>query len=49
MRVNRARARTFNEADIGSDHEQVMMTMKVRLNTNRKDKVNRTYFDRKIQ
>lgn len=45
--VNRTRTRTFNKPDIGSDHDLVMMALEVRLKTNGKDKVSRTYFDLK--
>ena len=43
--VNRAKTRTFNKPDIGSDHDLVMMTLKVKLRTNKKNKTTGTYFD----
>ena len=43
--VNRARMRTFNKLDIGSDHDLVMMTLKIKLKVNRNNSGNRMFFD----
>jgi hypothetical protein len=43
--VNRARTRTFNKPDIGSDHDLVMMTLKAKLKTNRRDRNTRMSFN----
>lgn len=43
--VNRAKTRTFNKPDIGSDHDLVMMTLKIKLKTTKKNETNRTRFD----
>ena len=43
--VNRAKTRTFNKPDIGSDHDLVTMTLKVKLSTIKKNKLSRTRFD----
>ena len=43
--VNRARTRTFNKPDIGSDHDLVMMTSEIKLKVNRKNSGNRMFFD----
>lgn len=43
--VNKARTRTFNKPDIGSDHDLVMMTMKAKLKVNKSNKSCRTFFD----
>ena len=43
--VNRAKTRTFNKPDIGSDHDLVMMTLKVKLSTIKKNKLSRIRFD----
>ena len=43
--VNRAKTRTFNKPDIGSDHDLVMAALKMKLKVNRKNKERKTYFD----
>ena len=39
------RAKNFPRADIGSDHDLVVMTFRVRLNKERKQKQSRLRFD----
>ena len=43
--VNKANTRSFNKPDIGSDHDLVMMALKVKLKVNRKSNENRTHYD----
>ena len=43
--VNTAKTRTFRKPDIGSDHEPVTATIKLKLSTKNKPKRERTFFD----
>lgn len=43
--INKAKTRTFPGADIGSDHDMVLMTFKLKLSTKRKAKSTRIKFD----
>ena len=43
--VNRAKTRTFNKPDIGSDHDLVMMTLKMKLRANKKNRTTGTLFN----
>ena len=43
--IKRSKTRTFPGADIGSDHDLVMMTFKIRLNCRKKKNNNRVRFD----
>ena len=43
--INRTRTRVFNKPDIGSDHDPVVMTIKMKLSTNRTKPNQRTMFN----
>ena len=43
--VNRAKTRTFNKLDIGSNRDLVMITLTIKLKVNRKNSSNRMFFD----
>ena len=43
--INKARTRTFTGPDIGSDHDLVMMTLKIKLAKHKDKDTNRVHFD----
>jgi len=43
--INRAKTRTFSKPDIGSDHDLVMMPLKIKLKISKKTTTDRTRFD----
>ena len=42
--INKARTRTFTGPDIGSDHDLVMMTLKIKLAKHKDKDTNRVHF-----